>query len=103
MRADEVTISRRAPGARYHGSELVRLTGCEGGILVEYCAHGLIEPAGTDGEEFLFDDEAVFVARRLREWQQEHHIATAGLQIVADLLRRVSALESEVRFLREGQ
>jgi MerR HTH family regulatory protein len=102
-RVGEFTFVPRAPGTRYRGGDLVHLIGCDRTVLIEYCTHGLIEPADADGNEFLFDDEALFIGRRLHDLQQDHRLTLESLQLVAELLRRVSLLESELRFLREGQ
>lgn len=101
LRVTEVRISTQRPGERYGGEDVAKLAECEFAVVAEFCEAGYIEPAGVSGNQFLFDDEAVYLVRRLHGLRTDMRLPNESLALIADLMRQVRALESEVRTLRE--
>jgi len=89
------------PDTLYPLETAARLAGVERRTVLVYCRHGMIRAIHREpGDPGYFTDESVLAIRRLEQLRATHDINMAGLRIIADLLRRVDALEAELRFLR---
>jgi DNA-binding transcriptional MerR regulator len=77
------------------------LTGVHPDLLRHYCELGLLgaDRAGRDREP-IFDDNALFEARRIEEYRRQHGVNRRALPVLCDLWHEVERLQAEVRFLR---
>lgn len=87
--------------APYSVEEAARLAGVHPDLLRHYHQRGLVFAAGaTAGGEPVFDDQALYTARRIEHLRRRHGASLSSLPLLCELLREVEELRAEVRFLR---
>lgn len=91
----------------YSFEETVRLGGVTEDLLVLYIKLGFVVPVEetaphppTDPRAMRFDDDALYVMRRVTELRHEHGVNLKGIGLVLSLVRQIQRLEAELRFLR---
>jgi DNA-binding transcriptional MerR regulator len=90
-----------APGTLHTIETVVHLTGVPRGEVVVYWKSGLLSPATVEGEEnALFDDEAIYLIRRIEHLRAEQGINLAGIRMIFELMNEVRQLQEEMRFFR---
>jgi DNA-binding transcriptional MerR regulator len=86
----------------YDLSTTASLTSLEPDIIINYCKLGLISPAEQkDEHQCLFNDEGVYLLRRIEFLRIERGIPIEGVSIILSLMREIAQLRSELRFQRE--
>jgi len=68
--------------------------------LIEIVEEGILEPGGADPEQWLFDMQAVAVARRALRLRQDLELEWAGIALALQLLDQLEQLREENRQLR---
>ncbi|HSI86389.1 MAG: chaperone modulator CbpM [Candidatus Methylacidiphilales bacterium] len=88
----------------YDSQTTAEMAGIPTELLALYVKLGFVETAedGEDesGADARFDDEALYVLRRIADLRFEHGVNLKGIGLVLNLLRQVQRLEAELRFLR---
>ena len=79
---------------------VIRLTGSSRRKIVFYCRQGVIQPVGSDSDEWHFDEEAVTRLRHIELLRQEHRMNWAAIRTIISLLDEVESLREELRFRR---
>lgn len=86
---------------RYSLGVAADLTGVHPDLLRYYCRLGLFGPDAADpGREPIFDDDALYVLRRIEHYRRQHGVNRQALPLLHALERDVERLEGELRFLR---
>lgn len=95
-----VCVPSGAP-AIYSLATAAHLTGVHPEMLRYYCQFGLLGAQRTATEsEPIFDDNALFEARRIDQYRQHHGVNLRAMPLLCELWREVERLQTEVRFLR---
>ena len=68
--------------------------------LIEIVEQGILEPKGSEPEQWLFDMQAVAVARRALRLRQDLELEWAGIALALQLLDELEQLREENRQLR---
>lgn len=68
--------------------------------LLEIIEHGILEPSGASPEQWLFDANALVIAKRARRLQGELQIEWAGIALALQLLDELEQLRAENTQLR---
>ena len=68
--------------------------------LLEIIEHGILEPSGATPEQWLFDANALVIAKRARRLQGELQIEWAGIALALQLLDELEQLRTENSQLR---
>ncbi len=95
-----VCVPAGAP-THYSLATAAALTGVHPDLLRFYCATGLLGDGrtGTDRDP-VFDDNAIYEARRIEHYRRHHGINRHALPLIFALSREVDRLQAELRFLR---
>lgn len=101
MESGIVEVHDPQPGVVYSLEGVVHLTGASRRSVLVYCKSGLVKPQG-DGETgpMVFDDEAVYMIRRIEFLRSERGISLEGVRMILELSRELRRLQEELRFLR---
>ena len=67
--------------------------------IVEFVAHGVIEPAGSDPERWRFQGLSVFRLRRARRLEADLGINLAGVALALDLLDELDEMRARLQRL----
>ena len=68
--------------------------------LIEIVEEGILEPKGSEPGQWLFDMQAVAVARRALRLRQDLELEWAGIALALQLLDQLEQLREENRQLR---
>ena len=68
--------------------------------VIEIVEHGILEPSGASPEQWLFDANALVIAKRARRLQGELQIEWAGIALALQLLDELEQLRAENSQLR---
>lgn len=63
--------------------------------LIEIVEEGILEPGGSDPEQWLFDMQAVTVARRALRLRQDLELEWAAIALALQLLEELEQLRGE--------
>lgn len=69
--------------------------------VIEIVEHGIVEPHGQDPATWLFDQQALSIARRAARLQRDLELEWAGIALALQLLDDVDALTRENRLLKQ--
>jgi DNA-binding transcriptional MerR regulator len=87
--------------ALYSLETAAALTGVHPDLLRYYCATGLLGNGLTEPDhEPVFDDNAIYEARRIEHYRRHHGVNRRALPLIFELSREVERLQAELRFLR---
>jgi DNA-binding transcriptional MerR regulator len=95
-----VSVSRGR--ATYSLGVAAELAGVHPELARYYWQRGLLgsgRPA--QGEDPVFDDDALYELRRIEHYRQHFGVSRRALPLLCRLLREVARLEAEVRFLKD--
>lgn len=84
-RSVELVLYRSAP-PRYSASSLADLARIHPEMVLCYWRLGLLR-AEVDRQDPLFDDDALFVLKRLEELRKEYNLSLRALRLLAEALR----------------
>ncbi|WP_426142985.1 chaperone modulator CbpM [Pseudomonas sp. DWP3-1-2] len=69
--------------------------------VIEIVEHGILEPQGRKPDEWVFDDQALFVARRAVKLRRELELEWEGVALALNLLDELEHVRAENRMLRQ--
>ena len=70
-------------------------------LIVVYCQHGLIQPAGNPEEGgWIFEEEVIHRLRRIESLRTEYGMNLEGVRKFLELSNDLDALRNELRFWR---
>ena len=88
--------------ALYDLDTLSRSAGVHPDLIADYVDLGLIEPVDERGEhEWLFDDDALFVLRRIERLRRDLGINLEGVGVILELLHQIEDLRQELERMRK--
>ena len=89
------------PGLLYTLEGVIHLTGASRRNILVYCKSGLVQPKQpTDSEPMQFDEETIYLIRRIEQLRAERGINLEGIRMILELWGEVQRLQNEIRFLR---
>ncbi|AYC34513.1 chaperone modulatory protein CbpM [Pseudomonas cavernae] len=69
--------------------------------LYEIVEHGIVEPSGSQPEDWLFDATALAIAKRAARLRRDLDIEWAGIALALNLLEELEQLRTENSRLRQ--
>jgi DNA-binding transcriptional MerR regulator len=82
--------------------EMTILCGVHPDLVERLVRLGLVDAVGRDeNDEWRFDEEAIFLVRKIVRLRNQLGINYAGIGVVLDLLGRIEQLESRIRDLEK--
>ncbi len=81
--------------------EFCQATEMPAAFVIEIVEHGILEPRGRKPDDWLFDVQALAVARRALKLQRDLELEWGGVAIALDLLGEVESLRAENRMLKQ--
>lgn len=79
---------------------LAEQTGLHPTLIEHFVEYGLIEPAERTGEQLRFDVDCVLRVRKIERLRHDLGANLASVEVILDLLDRISRLEKEVERLQ---
>ncbi len=80
--------------------EFCECVGLAEDCLLEIIEHGIVEPTGPTAELWLFDANALAVARRALRLQRDLQLEWAGIALALQLIDELEQLRTENAHLR---
>ncbi|MDB5982824.1 MAG: cbpM [Pseudomonas sp.] len=81
--------------------EFCQVTEMPAAFVIEIVEHGILEPQGRKPDDWLFDAQALAVARRALKLQRDLELQWEGVAVALDLLNEVESLRAENRMLKQ--
>ena len=69
--------------------------------VIEIVEHGILEPQGRKPDEWLFDDQALIVARRAAKLRRDLELEWEGVALALELLNELEQVRAENRMLKQ--
>lgn len=82
---------------------LVQVSGLAPDTLLDLIDAGVLEPSNQDPANYFFHVDCIIVARTARRLRDDFELDPQGLALAVSLMRRIDALEAELRRLRAAQ
>lgn len=92
---DELPAVEAGAEAVYSVEYLSEMTGVSRQTILLYREHGIISP--VDADSGRFDDQALYVLRRIAHLRDVCGVNLAGLKLLTLLLQEIEDLRSELR------
>jgi chaperone modulatory protein CbpM len=81
--------------------EFCRVTEMPAAFVIEIVEHGILEPQGQRPDDWLFDADALAVARLAIKLQHDLELEWEGVALALDLLSEVDRLRAENFMLKQ--
>lgn len=82
-------------------NELCRATNMPSEILIEIIEEGIIEPIGTNSDNWLFSSHTITIVQKARRLQHDLNINWAGIALSISLLEEVEQLREDNKRLKQ--
>ncbi len=97
-----VRVERSAAAGFCDLSRAAELSGLHPDLIQDLCRAGFVETRVSENEdEWLFDDHALYLLRRVHEMREQKGINLRGIRLILELFREMDEMEREIRFLRD--
>ncbi|HEX8543453.1 MAG TPA: chaperone modulator CbpM [Pseudomonas sp.] len=81
--------------------QFCQVTDIPAAYVIEIVEHGILEPQGRKPDEWLFDDQALIVARRAAKLRRDLELEWEGVALALDLLKELEQVRAENRMLKQ--